>query len=93
MTVFSPVCPLFTHHITTTIYSTSAVDIRAHPQPIEIEFNKDSSITNEIISFNAMVWKAKADAGTSLAAPITGITIPETISEFSQILTSMHKIE
>ena len=93
MTVFSPVCPLFTHHITTTIYSTSAVDIRTHPQPIEIDFNKDSNITNEIISFNAMVWKAKADAGTSLAAPITGITIPETISEFSQILTSMHKIE
>ena len=93
MTVFSPVCPLFTHHITTTIYGYSAVDVREHPQPIEIDFNEDSNITNEIISFNALVWKAKADAGTSLAAPISGISIPETISEFTTILTSMHKIE
>ena len=93
MTVFSPVCPLFTHHITTTIYGYSAVDVREPPQPIEIDFNEDSNITNEIISFNAMVWKAKADAGTSLAAPISGIGIPETISEFTKILTSMHKIE
>ena len=93
MTIFSPVCPLFTHHITTTMYNNSAVDVREHPQPIEMDFNFDSDITNEIISFNAMVWKAKADAGTSLAAPITGITIPETITEFTQILTSMHKIE
>ena len=93
MTMFSPVCPLFTHHITTTIYGHSAVDIREHPQPIGIDLNMESNITNEIISFNAMVWKAKADAGTSLAAPISGISIPETISEFSDILTSMHKIE
>ena len=75
------------------MYNNSAVDVREHPQPIEMDFNFDSGITNEIISFNAMVWKAKADAGTSLAAPITGITIPETITEFTQILTSMHKIE
>jgi len=93
MTVFSPVCPLFTHHITTTIYGTSSVDIRLHPEPIEISFNEDPGITDEIISFNAMVWKAKADAGSSLAAPITGIDIPENISKFSDILTSMHKIE
>ena len=93
MTVFSPVCPLFTHHITTTIYGTSSVDIRLHPEPIEISFNEDPGITDEIISFNAMVWKAKADAGSSLAAPITGIDIPENISNFSDILTSMHKIE
>ena len=93
MTVFSPVCPLFTHHISSTIYGTSSVDIRSHPEPVEITFEGDSDTTDEIISFNAMVWKAKADAGTSLAAPITGIEIPEKISKFSKVLTSMHNIE
>ena len=93
MTVFSPVCPLFTHHISSTIYGTSSVDIRSHPEPIEITFEGDSDTTEEIISFNAMVWKAKADAGTSLAAPITGIEIPEQISKFSKVLSSMHNIE
>lgn len=93
MTVFSPVCPLFTHHISSTIYGTSSVDIRSHPEPIEITFEGDSDTTEEIISFNAMVWKAKADAGTSLAAPITGIEIPDKISKFSKVLSSMHNIE
>ena len=93
MTVFSPVCPLFTHHISSTIYGISSVDIRSHPEPIEITFEGDSDTTDEIISFNAMVWKAKADAGTSLAAPITGIEIPEKISKFSDVLSSMHNIE
>ena len=93
MSVFSPVCPLFTHHITTTIYDNSSVDIRSHPQRIEISFDEDPSITDEIMSFNAMVWKAKADAGTSLAAPITGIEIPDNLFNFNDILTSMHKLE
>ena len=93
MTVFSPVCPLFTHHISSTIYGTSSVDIRSHPEPIEITFEGDSDTTEEIISFNAMVWKAKADAGTSLAAPITGIEIPDKISKFTKVLSSMHNIE
>ena len=93
MSVFSPVCPLFTHHITTTIYDNSSVDIRSHPQRIEISFDEDPSITDEIMSFNAMVWKAKADAGTSLAAPITGIEIPDNLFNFNNILTSMHKLE
>ncbi len=93
MSVFSPVCPLFTHHVTTTIYGISAVDIRTHPTPVEITFDHDSSITDDIVSFNAMVWKAKADAGTSLAAPISGIKIPDKISQFTDILISMHKIE
>jgi len=93
MSVFSPVCPLFTHHVSTTIYGLSAVDIRTHPTPVEITFDHDSSITDDIVSFNAMVWKAKADAGTSLAAPISGIKIPDKISQFTDILISMHKIE
>ena len=93
MTIFSPVCPLFTHHVTTTIYGISAVDIDSHPLPLEILLEDDLNVTDEIIAFNAMVWKAKADAGTSLAAPISNIKIPSQLQRFTHILTAMHKIE
>jgi len=92
MSALSPVCPFFTHHISSTLYEISAVDVREFPSRTP---DDDSlrALTNAIEEFNGATWRTKKEAGLSLNAPIGGITIPEELSEFSEILTQMHKLE
>ncbi len=94
LAMFSPICPLFSHHISTTLYDSSAVDVRNHPEPISISSNNIMEDTTDmIVEFNSMVWKEKKDAGTSLAQPISGIEVPEGLIHFADVLTAMHKLE
>ena len=94
LAMFSPICPLFSHHISTTLYDSSAVDVRNHPEPISISSNDIMEDTTDmIVEFNSMVWKEKKDAGTSLAQPISGIEVPEGLIDFADVLTAMHKLE
>jgi valyl-tRNA synthetase len=92
MSALSPVCPFFTHHISSTLYETSAVDVREFPSRTP---DDDSlrALTSAIEEFNGATWKTKKEAGLSLNAPISGIVIPEELSEFNEILTQMHKLE
>ena len=92
MSALSPVCPFFTHHISSTLYDKSAVDVREFP----VRTPDDQSLralTSTIEDFNGATWKTKKEAGLSLNAPIGGIVIPEELSEFTTILTQMHKLE
>ena len=100
MAAFSPVCPFFTHHISSTLYGKSSVDVRDFPEsPIsEIENGTTENqrlcaLTQNIVDFNSSTWKLKKDSGISLNMPISGIDIPEELNEFSSILSSMHKLE
>ena len=96
LTIFSPVCPFFTHHLSETLYGVSAVDIRAYPQS-QIENNEEASrlrkLTNALCDFNSETWRAKKDLSLSLNAEIEGITVPEILSEFAPELTAMHKLQ
>jgi valyl-tRNA synthetase len=106
MAMFSPICPFFTHHISTTLYGSSAVDVREFPaMPVELlaagsdEGKAMCNLTQTIIDFNSDTWKTKKDAGVSLNQPIGGIIIPEKLvnieadADFTEILTSMHSLE
>jgi valyl-tRNA synthetase len=100
MSAFSPVCPFFTHHITDTLYGTSAVDVRQFPaEPVaELAVGGDENsrlcgLTKVIIEFNSSTWKLKKDSGISLNMPISGVEIPPDIQEFAEILCQMHKLE
>ena len=99
MSAFSPVCPFFTHHISQTIYHKSAVDVDAFPgNPFGASFDEHNSQyltskTIELQNFNGEVWNTKKSSGISLNPPISGITIPENLLEFADILTSMHSLE
>ncbi|DAC23566.1 MAG TPA: class I tRNA ligase family protein [Candidatus Thalassarchaeaceae archaeon] len=94
LAMFSPICPLFSHHISTTLYDSSAVDVRNHPEQISISSDDIMEDTTDmIVEFNSMVWKEKKDAGTSLAQPISGIEIPEGLNDFADVLKAMHKLE
>ena len=54
---------------------------------------ENSKMTDSLIEFNSLVWKAKKDSGVSLAAPISGHKIPAELSSIENALVSMHKLE
>ena len=99
MSAFSPICPFFTHHISSTIYGQSAVDVDSFPgNPFGKQYDENRndylrSKTNELQSFNGEVWSTKKENGISLNQPISGVAIPENLKEFTEILTSMHSLE
>ena len=99
MSAFSPICPFFTHHISTTIYGTSAVEIDEFPDnTLGQHFDQKKSDylmskSNALQAFNGEVWSTKKTNGISLNQPISGIAIPENLADFNNILTAMHSIE
>ena len=96
MSAFSPICPFFTHHISSTIYGKSAVDVDAFPSPAISNQSREAelrSATADLQAFNGDVWATKKENGISLNQPISGIVIPESLHGFSNILTSMHSLE
>jgi len=92
MAAMSPVCPFFTHHISITLYDESAVDAREFPKRTPEEPHL-RGLTDAIEEFNGATWRTKKESGLSLNAPISGIEIPDELSEFTSILTQMHKLE
>jgi valyl-tRNA synthetase len=93
MSIFSPICPFFTHHLSTTLYGKSAVDVDTFPEKPLSDTSDFTNMTESLIEFNSQVWKAKKDAGISLAAPITGHKVPDSLKSIEQALVSMHKLE
>ena len=100
MSAFSPICPFFTHHISTTIYGTSAVEVDSFPENFVAELESNSAegdklrnLSNELQVFNSEVWSTKKENGISLNQPISGIKIPDNLSLFTEVFTRMHKLE
>jgi len=97
LSVFSPICPFFTHYLSTTLYGKSAVDVKEFPE-LPSSLNREAfddlrSLTDELEAFNSIVWKAKKDSGVSLRSPISGIVVPEKLAIFSRTLEQMHNLE
>ncbi|MEC8106919.1 MAG: class I tRNA ligase family protein, partial [Candidatus Thermoplasmatota archaeon] len=91
LAAFSPVCPFFCHHISMTLYGTSAVDVDSFPNLPSVDEDLNSK-TSGIESFNSEVWKTKKENGLSLNAEIEGIVIPDNLTGFHDTLTRMHKL-
>ena len=91
--ILSPVCPFFTHHLSTTLYEKSSVDIDVFPVSPLSEIEEWTKLTDSLVEFNSVIWKAKKDDGISLAAPLSGQKVPEELSVISEALVSMHKLE
>ena len=93
LSILSPICPFFTHHLSTTLYEKSAVDVDTFPEIPMSGTEEWTKMTDSLIDFNSAVWKAKKDAGISLAAPISGHTVPDELKNIEPALVSMHKLE
>ena len=94
---FSPICPFFTHYLSTTLYDSSSVDVRAFPRLPSFTgtdlFVELRDKTESLEEFNSMVWRAKKDRGLSLKSPISDVQIPESLTLFSDALVKMHNLE
>jgi valyl-tRNA synthetase len=91
LTSLSPICPFFTHYLSTTLYNQSSVDIREFPDIVESK-SELLDLTNPVIDFNSEVWKLKKDSGISLNTEISNVKIPEELTILSESLTRMHRI-
>ncbi len=99
LAAFSPVCPFFAHHISSTVYGASAVDVDAFPDsPLpEVAHGTDEGarlcgLSTSLQDFNGQTWAAKKEQGISLNQPIEGIEVPTELTEFSATLTRMHQL-
>ena len=91
LTTLSPICPFFTHYLSTTLYGNSSVDVREFPAIISSD--KDLlKLTDSLIEFNSEVWKTKKDSGISLNTEISDIIIPEELEVLTNSLNRMHRI-
>ena len=97
MSIFSPICPFFTHYLSSTLYGTSSVDVREFPVLPDgcgsQDFESMQCLTESLVAFNSMVWKKKKESGISLKAPISKIDLPPELEIFGKSLRSMHNIE
>ena len=93
LSILSPICPFFTHHLSTILYEKSAVDVDTFPEIPMTGTEEWTKMTDSLVGFNSAVWKAKKDAGISLAAPISGHTVPDELKNIGPALFSMHKLE
>ena len=62
MSIMSPICPFFTHHLSTTLYGKSAVDVDTFPEKPISDTSEFTKMTDSLIEFNSLVWKAKKDS-------------------------------
>jgi len=97
LSALSPICPFFSHYLSTTLYDSSAVDVRSFPRlPAIVDVEGAEALralTPKISEFNSMIWKLKKDSGLSLKSPISGIVVPHELSVLQNSLVRMHSIE
>jgi len=69
------------------------VDVDTFPKIPMSGTEEWTKMTDSLVDFNSTVWKAMKDAGISLAAPISGHTVPDDLKNIGSALTGMHKLE
>ena len=90
--IFSPVCPLFCHHLSTTLYNESTMKVDVYPEPLGYDLHDRPKVTQSIVKFNTMVWKEKKSLNVSLKSEIKDIEIPDLLQEYSDGLSKMHNL-
>ncbi len=87
--LLAPLAPFSTHYLASNVYG---MDVHRAGFPEPLGFAAKDGLTEAVTEFNGAVWKAKKDAGLSLAAPIEGIDVPEALAGMSVDFTAMHKL-
>jgi len=90
---FSPICPFFSHYLSSTLYDRSAVEADTFPHlNLNIDTKHWTDLTESVMIFNSEVWKMKKDQGLSLNSEIIGVSIPLELTGLETSLTRMHKL-
>ncbi len=90
---FSPICPFFSHYLSSTLYVRSAVEADSFPT-ISLNFESDgwTDITESVMIFNSEVWRMKKEQGLSLNSEISNVNVPDSLHPLTVPLTRMHKL-
>ncbi len=90
---FSPICPFFSHYLSSTLYVRSAVEADSFPT-ISLNFESDgwTDITESVMIFNSEVWRMKKEQGLSLNSEISNVNVPDSLHPLIVPLTRMHKL-
>ena len=90
---FSPICPFFSHYLSSILYDRSAVTADSFPSiPLDFETYKWTEITESVMDFNSEVWRTKKEQGLSLNSELSGVKIPDNLSQLEVPLRRMHKL-
>ncbi|MEC9120129.1 MAG: class I tRNA ligase family protein, partial [Candidatus Thermoplasmatota archaeon] len=90
---FSPICPFFSHYLSSTLYERSAVDADSFPTiSLNFELEGWTEITESVMIFNSEVWRMKKEQGLSLNSEISDVNVPDNILALKVPLTRMHKL-
>ena len=90
---FSPICPFFSHYLSSILYDRSAVIADSFPSiPLDFETYKWTEITESVMDFNSEVWRTKKEQGLSLNSELSGVNIPDNLSQLEVSLRRMHKL-
>mgnify|MGYP003337001696 FL=1 len=90
---FSPICPFFSHYLSSILYDRSAVIADSFPSiPLDFEPYKWTEITESVMDFNSEVWRTKKEQGLSLNSELSGVNIPDNLSQLVVPLRRMHKL-
>jgi valyl-tRNA synthetase len=90
--LLAPVCPFMTDEIYRELYK-KEIHKEEMPSPNKEYDSKLTELTEKIIEFNSMVWKAKKDKGISLNTEISGIKLPKELEPFEDDLRKMHQLK
>lgn len=90
---FSPICPFFSHYLSSILYDRSAVIADSFPSiPLDFDTYKWTEITESVMDFNSEVWRNKKEQGLSLNSELSGVKIPDNLSQLEVPLRRMHKL-
>ncbi|MGB0652133.1 MAG: class I tRNA ligase family protein [Thermoplasmatota archaeon] len=89
LVLLAPVAPFISHYLGSRVYG---LDVHHVGLPEPLGLAADPARTQAILDFNGHVWKAKKEAGLSLAAPIDGIEVPEALADMADVFAAMHKL-
>ncbi|MEL0268722.1 MAG: hypothetical protein VXA14_06405, partial [Euryarchaeota archaeon] len=80
-------------YLTSILYDRSAVIADSFPSiPLDFETYKWTEITESVMDFNSEVWRTKKEQGLSLNSELSGVNIPDNLSQLEVPLRRMHKL-
>jgi len=88
--LLAPVIPFFTYKIYKELRGKDIHD-EEFPKPVKVK--KVQFTTDDIVSLNSAIWKAKKDARKSLKDEVSEVVLPEKLKDIENDIIAAHKIK
>ncbi|MHA2154104.1 MAG: valine--tRNA ligase [Candidatus Hodarchaeales archaeon] len=90
--LLAPIIPFVTEKIFQSLYDPeNSLHIESLPQP-DNPSSEESLLTEDLLTIDSAIWKAKKDKGLSLKEPLSLVYIPKSLEKFEKDLKIMHNI-